>query len=121
LRHAIHQVFLKLAKESGLDMVIMNPAENIVKINRSLEEKIYSLIMNTEDILDSLLNEQIEKVMTIKPMGEKLNPREQIIDNLVNGNKLNLTTLIDLLLKDYSPISIIQNILMEGMDIRLSI
>ena len=116
LRHAIHQVFLRLAKESGLDMVIMNPAEKIVEINKSLEDKIYSLIMNTEDILDSLLDEQIEKVMTIKPLGEELNPKEQIIDNLVNGNKLNLTTLIDLLLKDYSPISIIQNILMEGME-----
>lgn len=116
LRHAIHQVFLRLAKESGLDMVIMNPAEKIVEINKSLEDKIYSLIMNTEDILDSLLDEQIEKVMTIKPLGEELNPKEQIIDNLVNGNKLNLTILIDLLLKDYSPISIIQNILMEGME-----
>jgi len=116
LRYAIHQIFLNLAKKNGLDMVIMNPGENIIRISKSLEDKIYSLIMNTEDILDSILDEQIEKVTTIKPVGEKLNPREQIIDNLVNGNKLNLTTLIDLLLKDYSPISIIQNILMEGME-----
>ena len=116
LRHAIHQVFLNLAKENGLDMVIMNPADKEIEIKKSLEDKIYSLIMNTEDVLDSLLDEQIEKVTTIKPKGEELNPREQIIDNLVNGNKLNLTTLLDLLLKEYSPISIIQNILMEGME-----
>jgi 5-methyltetrahydrofolate--homocysteine methyltransferase len=116
LRHAIHQVFLKLAKESGLDMVIMNPAEKTVKIKKSLEDKIYSLIMNTEDVLDSLLDEQIEKIISPKTAEKEFNPRVQIIDNLINGNKLNLTTLIDLLLKEYSPISIIQDILMEGME-----
>ncbi|WP_037029296.1 methionine synthase [Psychrilyobacter atlanticus] len=116
LRHAIHQVFLRLAKESGLDMVIMNPAEKTMEITKSLEDKIYSLIINTEDILDSLLDEQIEKITTPKTTEKKSDPRVQIIDNLVNGSKLNLTILIDLLLKDYSPISIIQDILMEGME-----
>ncbi|UUV19867.1 methionine synthase [Fusobacteria bacterium ZRK30] len=116
LRHAIHQVFLRLAKESGLDMVIMNPAEKTVKIKKSLEDKIYSLIMNTEDILDSLLDEQIEKIITPKTEEKESDPRVQIINNLINGNKLNLTPLIDLLLKEYSPISIIQDILMEGME-----
>jgi len=116
LRHAIHQVFLRLAKENGLDMVIMNPAEKTIVIKKSLEDKIYSLIMNTEDVLDSLLDEQIEKIMSPKTAEKESDPRVQIIDNLINGNKLNLTTLIDLLLKEYSPISIIQDILMEGME-----
>ncbi|MGB6129465.1 MAG: homocysteine S-methyltransferase family protein, partial [Psychrilyobacter sp.] len=116
LRHAIHQVFLKLAKESGLDMVIMNPAEKIVKIKSSLEDKIYKLIMNTEDVLDSLLDEQIEKIISPKTAEKESDPRVQIIENLINGNKLNLTTLIDQLLNEYSPISIIQDILMEGME-----
>lgn len=116
LRHAIHQVFLRSAKENGLDMVIMNPAETTVEITKSLEYKIYSLIMNTEDILDSLLDEQIEKITTPKTAEKESDPRVQIIDNLINGNKLNLIPLIDLLLKDYSPISIIQDILMEGME-----
>ena len=116
LRSAIHQIFLKLAKESGLDMAIMNPAEKPVKIKKSLEEKIYSLIMNTDDVLDSLLEEQIEKITTPKLEEKELTPREQIVENLVNGNKLNLTTLLDELLKEHSPITIIQDILMEGME-----
>lgn len=116
LRHAIHQVFLRLAKESGLDMIIMNPAERTIIINKSLEEKIYNLIMNTGDVLDSLLDEQIEKIITHKIEEEELDPKAQIIDNLINGNKLNLTILIDMLLKNYPPISIIQDILMEGME-----
>ena len=116
LRHAIHQVFLRLAKQSGLDMIIMNPSEKNVQIKKSLEDKIYSLIMNTEDILDSLLDEQIEKITTPKTAEKESDPRVQIVDNLINGNKLNLTNLIDLLLQDYSPISIIQDILMEGME-----
>jgi len=116
LRHAIHQIFLRLAKENGLDMVIMNPSEKAIIIKNSLEDKIYNLIMNTEDVLDSLLDEEIEKIMSPKTTEKESNPRVQIIDNLVNGNKLNLTTIIDLLLKDYSPIVIIQDILMEGME-----
>ncbi|MEI6858111.1 methionine synthase [Psychrilyobacter sp.] len=116
LRHVIHQIFLRLAKKSGLDMVIMNPAEKTIKIKKSLEDKVYSLIMNTEDILDSLLDEQIEKIITPKTAEKELDPKTQIIDNLINGNKLNLTVLIDLLLKEHSPISIIQDILMEGME-----
>ncbi|NDI76891.1 methionine synthase [Psychrilyobacter piezotolerans] len=116
LRHAIHQVFLRLARENGLDMVIMNPAEKTIEIKKSLEDKICSLIMNTEDVLDSLLDEQIEKIISPKTAEKESDPRVQITDNLINGNKLNLTTLIDLLLKEYSPISIIQDILMEGME-----
>jgi 5-methyltetrahydrofolate--homocysteine methyltransferase len=116
LRHAIHDVFLKTAKENGLDMIIMNPAEKTGGIKKSLEDKIYSLVMNTEDILDELVDEQIEKIASIKTLEKERTPKEQIVENLVNGNKLNLTKIIDKLLKEYSPTYIIQEILMEGIE-----
>ena len=116
LRHAIHDIFLKLAKTSGLDMVIMNPSEKVSEIKKSLREKIYSLVMNTEDILDSLLDEEIEKIVSPKTMKELETPREQLINNLICGNKFNLLNTIEKLLNEYSPINIIQEILMEGIE-----
>jgi len=116
LRHAMHKIFLDLCKESGLDMVIMNPAEKFEEMKPSLEKKLYSLILNTDDVLEALLEEQIEKIELPKTTSKKIDPKDQIINNLVNGNKLNLTNLIDELLKKYSPLEIIQDIMMEGME-----
>lgn len=114
LRAGLHSTFLEEGKNRGLNFAILNPNENPPIL--SLEDKkiLRDLIFGEESNLEQILNLHIQrkKEVVIK---EELTLEQRIENALIFGETPEFINDINSALKIYSPLDIIQNILMEGM------
>ncbi|WP_367268622.1 methionine synthase [uncultured Fusobacterium sp.] len=114
LRAGLHSTFLEEGKNRGLNFAILNPNENPPIL--SLEDKkiLRDLIFGEESSLEQILNLHIQrkKEVVIK---EELTLEQRIENALIFGETPEFINDINSALKIYSPLDIIQNILMEGM------
>lgn len=114
LRAGLHSIFLEEGKKRGLNFAILNPNENPPIL--SLEDKkiLRDLIFGEESSLEQILNLHIQrkKEVVIK---EELTLEQRIENALIFGETSEFIDDINSALKIYSPLDIIQNILMEGM------
>lgn len=114
LRAGLHSIFLEEGKNRGLNFAILNPNENPPIL--SLEDKkiLRDLIFGEESSLEQILNLHIQrkKEVVIK---EELTLEQRIENALIFGETPEFINDINSALKIYSPLDIIQNILMEGM------
>lgn len=114
LRTGLHSTFLEEGKNRGLNFAILNPNENPPIL--SLEDKkiLRDLIFGEESSLEQILNLHIQrkKEVVIK---EELTLEQRIENALIFGETPEFINDINSALKIYSPLDIIQNILMEGM------
>lgn len=114
LRAGLHSIFLEEGKNRGLNFAILNPNENPPIL--SLEDKkiLRDLIFGEESSLEQILNLHIQrkKEVVIK---EELTLEQRIENALIFGETPEFIDNINSALKIYSPLDIIQNILMEGM------
>lgn len=114
LRAGLHSTFLEEGKNRGLNFAILNPNENLPIL--SLEDKkiLRDLIFGEESSLEQILNLHIQrkKEVVIK---EELTLKQRIENALIFGETPEFINDINSALKIYSPLDIIQNILMEGM------
>ena len=114
LRAGLHSIFLEEGKKRGLNFAILNPNENPPIL--SLEDKkiLRDLIFGEESSLEQILNLHIQrkKEAVIK---EELTLEQRIANALIFGETPEFINDINSALKIYSPLDIIQNILMEGM------
>lgn len=114
LRAGLHSAFLEEGKKRGLNFAILTPNENPPIL--SLEDKkiLRDLIFGEESSLEQILNLHIQrkKEVVIK---EELTLEQRIENALIFGETPEFINDINSALKIYSPLDIIQNILMEGM------
>lgn len=114
LRAGLHSTFLEEGKKRGLNFAILTPNENPPIL--SLEDKkiLRDLIFGEESSLEQILNLHIQrkKEVVIK---EELTLEQRIENALIFGETPEFINDINSALKIYSPLDIIQNILMEGM------
>lgn len=122
-RNILNSVFLYYAVQYGLDMAIVHPSKilPLYKISEVDVELCRKLIFDERsqsyDPLKEFL-ERFSKSQEIKEeLGEKneLTIEEKLISNIVDGTKVNILKNLDEALKKYSPIEIINQILLEGM------
>lgn len=116
LRASIHKLFIDKAKELGMNFAIMNPSEKAPKLKNKEKKAINSLIVGEEKAVDKVLLISLKN--SKKENGEKPheNLEERIKQALMYGGSTTFENDINEALKKYSPIEIIQNVLMEGMD-----
>jgi len=120
-RHVLNSVFLHHAEQRGLTAAIIHVSKimPLFKIPEVLREAAENLIFNRwENNQDPLLHfiklfenieektEEIEKVLTIE---------EKIKTHIIDGNKQNLEQDLINALKQYSPLDIINHLLLEAM------
>ncbi|MDX8336136.1 methionine synthase [Candidatus Cetobacterium colombiensis] len=119
LRQIIHERFLKIAIENGLDMAILNPNEKKLTFSKELIELVDKLI-NGDLVIEELLKVQ-NKFFNIKNnidtdvILKELNFEEKLRFKIIEGKKENLETELNEALKTYEPLDIIQNILMKAL------
>ena len=116
LRASIHSIFLNEGKKLGLNFAIMNPSEKSPELSLEEQRIIKNLIDGKESALDEILSLSIKKNdLTIKK--SKLNSvEEKIQEALIYGGSTTFNEDIDEALKQYSPIDIIEKILIPGME-----
>ena len=114
LRAGLHSIFLEEGKKRGLNFAILNPNENPPIL--SLEDKkiLRDLIFGEESSLEQILNLHIQRKKEIV-IKEELTLEQRIENALIFGETPEFIEDINSALKIYSPLDIIQNILMEGM------
>lgn len=126
LREYMHVIFLHHARKAGLDMAIINPAQNVPyesipeDIRRVIEDLIFD---RNEDALEKLIefaNEEtaVKKTATAKPAVEAgdISIREVLIEDLIKGELLNLESHVATALDEMKdPVKIIEGPLLEGM------
>ncbi len=124
LRPYINSIFLSLALEAGLDAAIIHHSK-MIPLPR-IPEKILrlgqDLILNRHhagyDPLAELLGEKSAlSSKTAAPSSWRNIPAEEaLLEAVVNGESARIEALVKELLKKYSPLEIINNFLLKGMD-----
>ncbi len=117
-RVILNSVFLRKAVEAGLDMAIVHASKILPETSIPAEE--YKLAENLINGEEGALERFIEYYSTKKDEDVvvstfDMSDEEILIVKLKKGDKTDLETLLDKLLKKYSPYDIINNILMNGM------
>lgn len=123
LRKILNSVFLHFALESGLDAAILH-AGKIIPLNEISSSQIkicQDLIFNHRtseyDPLQELINFSSpgeSKESKIREIAS-LPPEESLQLHIIRGSKYNLEKALDQALKKYSPLEIINNFLLAGM------
>ena len=116
LRASIHSVFLNRAKKIGMNFAIMNPSEKVPELSEKEILVIENLINGEENSLDDILSLSIKKSETTKKIVEKDTLENRIENALIYGGSTTFENDIAEALKKFSPLEIIQEILMKGMD-----
>lgn len=128
LRAAIHSLFIENAKEKGMNFAIMNPGEKAPQLTSEEKNTILSLINGEEDSLDSILELAVKLKNTSDLLKKNSSSAPKIIKNdfdslkdrienaLIYGGSTTFDTDINTALETMTPLDIIQNILMKGMD-----
>lgn len=128
LRAAIHSLFIEAAKEKGMNFAIMNPGEKAPQLTSDERDIILALINGNTESLDSIL-ELAAKLknasVNLKPNSSSTNKminndfeslKDRIERALIYGGSTTFEVDINTALKNMTPLDIIQNILMKGMD-----
>ncbi len=119
-REVLNSYYMEKAYEAGLDFAIVN-TEKLIPLNEISQKEIelsHKLLFETSDEtvanFVSLYREKkiIEKKVDIASM----TPEEQVANLVVEGSKKDLHHILDILLKKYQPLDIINGPLMTGMD-----
>lgn len=128
LRAAIHSLFIENAKEKGMNFAIMNPGEKAPQLTSEEKNIILSLINGEEDSLDSILELAVKLKNASDLLKKSSSSAPKIIKNdfdslkdrienaLIYGGSTTFDTDINTALETMTPLDIIQNILMKGMD-----
>lgn len=128
LRAAIHSLFIENAKEKGMNFAIMNPGEKAPHLTSEEKNTILSLINGEEDSLDSILELAVKLNNASDLLKKNSSSAPKIIKNdfdslkdrienaLIYGGSTTFDTDINTALETMTPLDIIQNILMKGMD-----
>ncbi len=117
-REVLNQVFLDLAVENGLDYAIVN-AEKVNRIPGGLcPPGIHELILdnspeNIQKFIDFFRGEKV----TAKKQETNQSFEEQLIQKIVEGSKTKLETILAELIKEKSPLDIINQVLLKAMGI----
>ncbi len=125
-RQVLNSVFLHECVQAGMDLAIVN-AKKIMPLFKMPEEQrtlaldlIYDRRKEGYDPLIrfmALFENTIGMVRESSLLTESL-PVEDILKNrIIDGNKSNLSIDLDVAMKKYSPLEIINNILLEGMKV----
>lgn len=115
LRAGIHQIFLEEGKRRGLNFAILNPGEKTPELTIENRESIRGLILGEEGSLEKILTLQLENKKEEVVIIEELSLEERIKRALIIGGTPDFEKDIEEALKVFSPLDIIQNILMVGM------
>ncbi len=123
-RHVLNSMFMNEAVAGGLDMAIVN-AKTILPLYKIPEEQrqtaldlIYDRRKENYDPLHKFMSlfENTKKDTSRKIKEEKqLSIEETLKKRIVDGNKAGVTKDLEEALKKYSPLDIINNILLDGM------
>lgn len=128
LRAAIHSLFIENVKEKGMNFAIMNPGEKAPQLTSEEKNTILSLINGEEDSLDSILELAVKLKNASDLLKKNSSSAPKIIKNdfdslkdrienaLIYGGSTTFDTDINTALETMTPLDIIQNILMKGMD-----
>ncbi|AVQ26737.1 methionine synthase [Fusobacterium ulcerans] len=128
LRAAIHSLFIENAKEKGMNFAIMNPGEKAPQLTSEEKNTILSLINGEEDSLDSILELAVKLKNASDLLKKNSSSAPKIIKNdfdslkdrienaLIYGGSTTFDTDINTAMETMTPLDIIQNILMKGMD-----
>ena len=128
MRAAIHSLFIENAKEKGMNFAIMNPGEKAPQLTSEEKNTILSLINGEEDSLDSILELAVKLKNASDLLKKNSSSAPKIIKNdfdslkdrienaLIYGGSTTFDTDINTALETMTPLDIIQNILMKGMD-----
>ncbi|MDH6458419.1 5-methyltetrahydrofolate--homocysteine methyltransferase [Fusobacterium sp. PH5-7] len=128
LRAAIHSLFIENAKEKGMNFAIINPGEKAPQLTSEEKNTILSLINGEEDSLDSILELAVKLKNASDLLKKNSSSAPKIIKNdfdslkdrienaLIYGGSTTFDTDINTALETMTPLDIIQNILMKGMD-----
>lgn len=128
LRAAMHSLFIENAKEKGMNFAIMNPGEKAPQLTPEDKNIILSLINGEESSLDSVLNlaAKLKNASDILKKNNSSAPKiikndfdslkDRIENALIYGGSTTFDTDIKTALETMTPLEIIQNILMKGMD-----
>ncbi|WP_027128345.1 methionine synthase [Fusobacterium perfoetens] len=115
LRAGIHSIFLEEGKKRGLNFAILNPGEKVPLLTDEDKNIIKDLIFGKKESLEKIFTLHLQnKKEEILPTKE-LTLEEKIKKALIIGGTPEFEENIKDALKLYSPLDIIQNILMEGM------
>ena len=116
LRASIHSVFLKTAKKEGMNFAIMNPGESAPELSEHETSVIEKLLRGEENSLDEILSLSVKKTDTVKKENLEDNFYNRIHKALIYGGSTSFENDISEALNTFSPIEVIQNILMPGME-----
>lgn len=116
LRASIHSVFLNISKKLGMNFAIMNPSESVPNLSEKEIAIIENLINGKENSLDEILSLSLKKSQTIKKEIQNDTLENRIHNALIYGGSTSFENDISEALKIFTPLDIIQNILMTGMD-----
>lgn len=125
LREAMHSVFLYEAQKAGLDMAIINPSTliNVSELDLSLREKITNLVLNKSDDAAELLMNFIQEngVSKVEKLDNKQaetpkTAEERLVNALITADISTLNSDITELVSKYTPLEIVENVLMKGMN-----
>lgn len=116
LRASIHSVFLKTAKKEGMNFAIMNPGESAPELSEHEISVIEKLLRGEENSLDEILSLSVKKTDTVKKENLEDNFYNRIHKALIYGGSTSFENDISEALNTFSPLEVIQNILMPGME-----
>lgn len=121
-RKVLNAVFLNEAVEAGMDSVIINPSNciSLETIDQSARQLALDLLYNRQSGELSPLMAYIEHFETVvleeeNTEDEQLNPEQQLFDNILHGSRKGLSDLLHMLMDKYSPLEIINQILVPAM------
>lgn len=115
LRAGIHSIFLELGKKRGLNFAILKPSEKKPELSSDKAKIIEDLIWGEEYSLDKILSLEFENRKKIEIPTEELTLEQRIEAALIMGGSSEFETDIVKALEIYSPLELIENILMKGM------
>lgn len=126
IRQILNSVFLHYAVEAGLDMAIVNaqkilPLYKIDEAERELHRKLV-FDERTADydplfkLLEYYQNTDTKAAKAIKHKGPQ-EIEDVLKERIIDGNRVSLEKDLDIALKKYAPLEIINSILLEGMKV----
>ena len=126
VRKAMHSIFISMARQEGMRMAIVNPSglQDVDTIPEDLRSAITDVLNNSDAdaterlivVAQKYLPPKKDKPAVSKP-AEELSVNETLINAVLDGNASGVTDLLTRAMESgLSPIEIIDNILMKGMD-----
>jgi len=126
IRQILNSVFLHYAVEAGLDMAIVNaqkilPLYKIDEAERELHRKLV-FDERTADydplfkLLEYYQNTDTKAAKSVKNKGPQ-EIEDVLKERIIDGNRVSLEKDLDIALKKYAPLEIINSILLEGMKV----